>query len=482
VKQPLLLPGSIVYGYLRASPGPQQEKSTADQRKELAAYAEARGWIVAHWFEDDDRSGTNVERRPAFLTMVAECHRKPAPVTAVIVWSLSRFGRDQREAAYYTADLELHGVQLVSLTEDIPEEFSEVYRSLIRWKDSQYISDLRESVKRGQRQNLARGLMRGGHVPTGYKAEHVQAGRHRDGSPRMVARWVPDPDVAPLVRQAFEMRASGQPLTAILAATRIVSSRQAVQVILHNPLYRGVLRYGGAEYPDIVEPLVDAATWEAAQRRETMHPRRAGGDYLLSGLLRCGWCGSAMTGSSSPDAKRPGHRYRYYVCSKEPSISHGECAYRRTRAELLDGAVMRIVLEHLQPAAFEQMLAEARAGLADDDTGRQLERIAGEIDAATRARDNLLDLAERNVLSIEEISRRLREREAELAQLEAQRAAIARPPAILTATPEAVGAKLAQWRDNLAAGDIHTQRHVLRELIASLTYGPELRVEFRVPQ
>jgi hypothetical protein len=52
-------------------------------------------------------------------------------------------------------------------------------------------------------------------------AVKVQIGVKRDGEPHLVSQWVPDAELAPRVRQAFEMRAAGASYGEILEATRI---------------------------------------------------------------------------------------------------------------------------------------------------------------------------------------------------------------------------------------------------------------------
>lgn len=49
-----------------------------------------------------------------------------------------------------------------------------------------------------------------------------------------------------------------------------------------------------------IPPIIDAATWERVQKRmeankhNTLNKSRRHREYLLSGLLRCGYCGAAF--------------------------------------------------------------------------------------------------------------------------------------------------------------------------------------------
>ena len=100
-----------------------------------------------------------------------------------------------------------------------------------------------------------------------------------DGVPRKDRRLEQDPSTAPVVREVFELRAQGEGPAAArpsyLEAAGVTTSqgsktwsKQAVYGLLSNPVYHGraalrarrPLRVHGVE-----EPIVDFATWTAAQ-------------------------------------------------------------------------------------------------------------------------------------------------------------------------------------------------------------------------
>jgi hypothetical protein len=53
-------------------------------------------------------------------------------------------------------------------------------------------------------------------------------------------RWVPDPETAPKVVQAFQMAAEGVIYDEIDIATGIFENKSSLVTILANPIYRGV--------------------------------------------------------------------------------------------------------------------------------------------------------------------------------------------------------------------------------------------------
>jgi hypothetical protein len=68
----------------------------------------------------------------------------------------------------------------------------------------------------------------------------VEVGTRYDGTPLTRVRWVPNPDAAPRVVQAFQMAAEGVAYDEIVAATHICPNKSSLATILAIPIYRGV--------------------------------------------------------------------------------------------------------------------------------------------------------------------------------------------------------------------------------------------------
>ncbi len=64
-----------------------------------------------------------------------------------------------------------------------------------------------------------------GRPPTGFKGEDYHLDERRDGKPHIVQRWVPDPEVWPRAKKAWEMRAAGTSYETILAETRLFKTK-----------------------------------------------------------------------------------------------------------------------------------------------------------------------------------------------------------------------------------------------------------------
>lgn len=470
----------IIFAYLRDSGGPGQERSVPEQRAALQKWSDEQGYVIGRWYVDEARSGTN-EERLEFQRLIAEALK--AKPFAVAVWDLARFARDQDASQFYRSLLRRAGVAVISLNDNIPDgPLARIVESVIDFSSEHYVATLRANVRRGQRGILALGYIPGRRPPVGYLAVHEQFGVRRSGEPRLGIRWVIDETQAEAVREAFTLRSQGVSIRKIMAATRLHKTRASYHAMFHNPAYKGVYRYGEEEYTGVVPALVEAAMWEAVQRPLQIHPRTAAGDYLLSGLLRCGYCGAAMSGFASHRTYKSGGEWhkRYYICGERNTTIDG-CRARLAPADDLEAAVLQLVYrDFLDPAPFAAFLTAVQAASAVADHSARQQTLAHDITRTERAISDLVELAGQGI-AVAEIGRRLRGREEELRELRRQQAKLGALPALLTATGEEAAAFIAALRDRLTTGDVSAQRWVLYQVIASLSYGPQLHIAFKLP-
>ena len=189
--------------------------------------------------------------------------------------------------------------------------------------DEFYAAATAADVLRSQKELARQGFSAGGRPPVGYRRELVTVGARHDGSPLTRVRWVPDPEIAPRVIQAFQMAAEGVTYDEIVAATGICENKSSLATILANPMYHGIRvfnrearvegehgrkrRRNPAEerVTSEVEPLVPEQLWERSRTcwsgagRIAWPPQRYAGGYALTELLRCA-CGSPMAGTNNP--------------------------------------------------------------------------------------------------------------------------------------------------------------------------------------
>ena len=94
--------------YLRVSTG---EQTTVNQRLELEAVAQARGWVVAGIYEDHGVSGSKGrQQRPQLDRLLKDAVRGRFDLLAA--WAVDRLGRSLQDLVATLADLQAAGVGL----------------------------------------------------------------------------------------------------------------------------------------------------------------------------------------------------------------------------------------------------------------------------------------------------------------------------------------------------------------------------------
>lgn len=375
-------PGARLAAYLRDSGGDKQELSTTQQETAIRAWCIERGLILTLVFTDRARPGSSTVGRTAFQEMMAHFRSPACQETGLVIWDYKRFAREINDAQFFRADLRRRGYTLHSINDQVPEgKIGHVFEAFIDWHNSAFLDDLSRDVRRGLRSLVETYGAVPGTPPRGFKREPVQLPAHRDNKPHTAHRWVPDPETAPQVARAFDMRLAGKSLTEINAATRLYGSINSYATFWVNPLYKGELHFGDLVIPNYCTPIVSPAVWDQVQaivRRRSMHknltgdnpdhPRRANSVYLLSGLLYCARCGAPFAGQLERHIAR-GDERRSYGCTNAKRTRTCD-ARPNIPMPFLDDLIRRQVIEHI---ARPEILRQIQDHLQTTAAGRSQE-------------------------------------------------------------------------------------------------------------
>ena len=210
-----------------------------------------------------------------------------------------------------------------------------------------YIDNLSEETRKGMLEKAAQGLWPS-FAPLGYL-----------NSDRTI---VPDPVIAPIIRNLFEWYATGEyslaDVTKMAKRAGMVFRKSGnpvpkatVQKILHNRIYTGDFDFGGKTYHGRYEPIVSRDLWlqvqQVFQGRRRQKQRH---DFAFSGLITCGHCGCSLVGEIKKG------RYVYYHCTG----NKGKCPEAYVREEVLDAEFTRAIRALTFTPKF---IAEAKAAL-----------------------------------------------------------------------------------------------------------------------
>lgn len=303
-------------GYIRVSrvAGREGESfiSPAVQRERVEQLARAGGHTIIAWETDLDESGARIER-PGFQAALRRVEAREADGVAVA--KLDRFARSVTSAGRALERLEAAGGTLVvgDLGMDTSTAAGKLMRNVLMALAEFELDRIRDNWGVARDRAIGRGVHISRVAPVGYKK--------RDDS-----RLEPDPVAAPLVRELFLRRASGESWRNLCAWLDVVLPRPgpwgigSLQGVVRNRVYLGEARAGDVLNVSAHEPIVGRGEWEAAQRRHARHPR-SGHEALLAGLIYCESCSRLMTPSS--DGRRGYRRYdcQNRVCELSSAIS-----------------------------------------------------------------------------------------------------------------------------------------------------------------
>ena len=484
-----LSPGSMVIAYLRDSGGPKQDESIGQQERAIIEYCRQYGLILQKTYSDT-ASGRKTKNRDQFIQMfndVMSTHEDLRP-SGLLLWSFSRFSRDVFDFNYFFYGLVRQGLTIHSLTEEIPDGLAGgVVLSVKAYSNADYSIQLSKSIKRGIADRVKEGYNNGGQAPRGYRViRDYQESTRANGVKRVGIRWEPDPDLAPLVVLAWELRAQGKGYAEITKATggKIYKNKNSWASHFENKSYLGIGKAGGLEIPDHHTPIITWELWEAVKKIEAAmpsqatrgiqgnpyHPRRLRHPSLLSGLSFCIYCGAAMVLHTARD-------YRSYQCGKrDRQRAIKDCTQARSvNARIADRVVLDIVLKRiLSPTFVESLLGEIQSQMVD--TGKIDQEISNTntlLGSTERAISRLLSLAEESG-EIKEIALRLKqlrherdEYNARIIQLKATRA-VDVPDISL----EALSVVFSAWRQQIETAiqsdDILTAKRLLAQFISKI--------------
>jgi site-specific DNA recombinase len=474
--------------YLRISTDEDhQPTSLRTQRERLERYCQAmEDWRVVHSFEDQ-ASGVGLER-PGLKQALGLARERRYDL--LLVYRVDRLSRKVRQLSGLCEELDRLGIVLKSASEPF-DTGSPAGRMMLQmlgvFAEFEHATIV-DRVTAGLERRVREGRWMSGRTPYGYR--------------RSGGLLAPDPVKAPIVRRIFQLYSEGKLGTTAIARRLEVEgapaprkhgwSPNALQLILANPAYRGLIRWNGSLFEGVHEPLVDQELFEKAQeilrrRGEDASLRRGNpSEFLLSGLVRCHQCGRAYVGTS---AHGRSNRYTYYACSTRYKYGPSKCRAERLSKDRLEAAVLAQLADlYRDGRLIERALADA-AALTVKERPRVEEQLAAaraEIARVERKLNRYFEAFETGELSAALCQERVRGHRERLENLREQEAELARQLATQANTPpDAAGlAGLADQLDEVLANESPEQtKEFLRLLIKEIRVHNRRRIvpTYRVP-
>lgn len=413
--------------YIRVSSERQVKGYSLDgQKNYLKEWAKFEGMEVVETYVEEGRSGKSIDGRDVFQTMLKDIESGNINIDYIIVFKLSRFGRNAKDILNSLTFVQRFGVNLIC-KEDGLDSSSSMGKMMITILGA--VAEVeRENIivqsMLGREEKAKQGGWNGGFAPYGYELI--------DG------KLIPKEGESEIVTLIFDKFVNGnmgystiagylnkqgiERLPAKNSHGRKYTDWDSHQVkrILDNPLYTGRMAYGRRRTEKVDgteneyrlvnqdeyilteslshEPLVDDDTY-----KKTREKRKATGKkgnpkigreavHLLSGILKCPKCGSSMFIDKSIWTDKKGVRKEilYYVCGHSKKSKHGNCTRNAIRADVIEREVLYYTKKLIKNPRFVEDIQQ-RIGSSIDmsEIQNELQHYKKNLEKLERSKSNL---------------------------------------------------------------------------------------------
>ena len=315
-------------------------------------------------------------------------------VSFVLVFKLSRFGRNAADVLSTLQVMQDFGVNLICVEDgiDSSKDAGKLMISVLSAVAEIERENIRVQTMEGRIQKAREGKWNGGFAPYGYSLEkgqlfineeeaeaiHVIFDQyvHTDIGANGLAKYLENHGIRKIPRQNGK-----NPLF----------DAALIRRILKNPVYCGKIAYGRrrmekvhgtrneyklVEQDDYLlvdglhEEIVSEELWHEAQvkllaqakKYEKVNHSKNNKIHLLSGIVKCPVCGAGMYGNKSIKHKSDGTKYKdffYYGCKHRTMTRGHKCDYKKqVNEELLDDAVAEVIVKLVSNPKFAAMMQE----------------------------------------------------------------------------------------------------------------------------
>lgn len=338
------------YIYVRVSTSMQVDGYSLEaQRERLIKFAEFQEMEVVREYCDAGKSGKNISGRPEFSQMLQDIAEDRDEVDFILVFKLSRFGRNAADVLNSLQYIQDFGVNLICVEDgiDSSKDSGKLTITVLSAVAEIERENILVQTMEGRRQKAREGKWNGGQAPFGYELDS------KNGTLTV------NPKEAEIVRIIFSkfvneglgadsicdyLNQHGYQKKKVKKNELNYFSRGFIMKILDNPVYIGKIAYGriatekvkgsrdqykrvkSDDYmlvDGIHEAIVDQELWEAARirRKETgvkwNKTHSLEHEHILSGILRCPVCGSGLVGTVRRRKNKKSGEYKddfYYKC------------------------------------------------------------------------------------------------------------------------------------------------------------------------
>ena len=339
------------YIYTRVSTAMQVDGYSLEAQKErLIKFAEFQDMEVVREYCDAGKSGKSITGRPEFQRMLQDVSEERDGVAFILVFKLSRFGRNAADVLNSLQFIQDYGVNLICVEDgiDSSKDSGKLTITVLSAVAEIERENILVQTMEGRKQKAREGKWNGGQAPFGYDLDSGNSTLMVNEEEAEIVRIIYDKFVhtdmgADAICNYLNQR--GYTKKKVRGHELNYFARGLIMKILDNPVYTGKNitekvkgtrdEYRRVKTDDYLladglhEAIVDEETWEAARKKR----KRTGvkwnkthsleHEHILSGLLKCPVCGAGMAGTVRRRKNKKSGEYKddfYYRCQHRRKI------------------------------------------------------------------------------------------------------------------------------------------------------------------
>lgn len=371
--------------YIRVSSERQVQGFSLDgQKRELMEYAKAKGLEVAEIYVEEGKSGKSIEGRDEFQRMMSDVTKQDSDVGYILVFKLSRFGRNTRDILNSLNILNKYGINLLTKEEgiDSSNNMGGLMITILGTVAEMERENIITQTMLGREEKSRQGGWCGGFAPFGYDLQNERLVKNEYA-------YIVEMIFDKYVHENVGIKGIVDYLNKNGIKKTVPQNKQdfqftdwsthTIKAILDNPVYTGYIVFGRRRTVECInentgemeyklrkqdeenyiwsdkqahESIISKEIFDMAQQKRKNRACRGNKQigqvpkHLLSGLLRCPECGSGMVISynrwvnkkKNPDMVK---ETKTYICGHyNRSGTYGECHRNGISSERIEKEVV----------------------------------------------------------------------------------------------------------------------------------------------
>lgn len=422
------------YIYIRVSTAMQVDGYSLEAQKDrLTKFAEFQDMEVVREYCDAGKSGKSITGRPEFTQMLQDVADDKDGVEYILVFKLSRFGRNAADVLNSLQYIQDFGVNLICVEDgiDSSKDSGKLTITVLSAVAEIERENILVQTMEGRKQKAREGKWNGGQAPFGYTLDSKKG------------MLIVNPEEAEIVKIIFNkfvneglgadsisnyLNQHGYVKRKYRSHELNYFTRSLVRKILDNPVYIGKIAYGKSSIEKIKgtrdqyhrvrnddfllaeglhDAIIDLDLWEGARakREETgvkwVKTHSLEHEHILTGLLKCPICGVGMSGTVRRRKNKSTGEYKddfYYRCKHRKKINESDfcnCSLVLNQNEL-NGEVERHIMDLVNNKDGRDFIIRRMESRVDvSSLEKEREQLRGQLRQLSGAKKKLTDMIDR---------------------------------------------------------------------------------------